>query len=53
MRDNIALKVDQLDKYYNEEITKIETVIRNDKSDVKGEIVKSHEELSHYLTTEI
>ena len=38
VRDSQSLKLDQLDKYYNEEICKIETIIRNDKSDVKGEI---------------
>ena len=47
------MKIDQIDKFYMDEISKIETIIKNDKSDVKGEINKSYEDLSTYLSTEI
>ena len=53
VRDTLAMKIDQIDKFYMDEISKIETIIRNDKSDVKGEINKSYEDLSTYLSTEI
>ena len=53
VRDQLALKIDQIDKYYMDEISKIETIIRNDKSDVKGEITKSYESLNNHLNTEI
>ena len=53
VRDTIAMKIDQIDKFYMDEISKIETIIKNDKSDVKGEINKSYDDLSSYLSTEI
>ena len=53
VRDSLTLKIDQVDKFYIDEISKIETIIRNDKSDVKGEINKSYDDLSSYLSTEI
>ena len=53
VRDTLAMKIDQIDKFYMDEISKIETIIKNDKSDVKGEINKSYDDLSSYLSTEI
>ena len=53
MRDQLAAKCEQIDKYYMEEISKIENIIRSDKSDVKGEITKSYDSLNKHLNTEI
>lgn len=53
VRDQLALKIEQIDKFYMDEINKMETIIRNDKSDVKGEISKSYESLNVHLNTEL
>ena len=53
VRDQLAAKVDQIDKYYLEEINKIESIIRSDKNDVKGEITKSYESLNTHLNSEL
>ena len=52
-RDEIQSKIDQMDKFYIEQMTSIENMIRSDKSDVKSEINKTNETFKKQLITEI